>query len=359
MADEQDSEKTEEATQSRRDDFRKRGQVAQTRELGTALLLIFSAVMIYGLSKPFISEMYSLFQQSFGENLVRAARSGDMVLIAAVAGKSFALILLPVMGLTVFIGLGSSLLQVGWLQVEDALEFKVDRLDPMAGFKRIFSLRSFVEGLKAFLKMCLIGMVAYYVLKSEAQKIPFLSEMNIGELFTFMGLMTVKLLAIVGFAMLALAGADYLYSWWDLEKKMMMTKQEVKEEHKSREGDPMIKARIRRIQREVANRRMMDKVREADVIITNPTHIAVALKYDDNLPAPQLVAKGGDLVAERIKEIAKEKNIPIIENKPLARTIFKTMKIGQVIPRELYVAVAEVLSYVFKLRRRFKNRKGH
>jgi len=133
---------------------------------------------------------------------------------------------------------------------------------------------------------------------------------------------------------------------------MMMSKQEVKEEHKSREGDPLIKARIRKVQREMANRRMMEKVPKADVIITNPTHIAVALKYDANLPAPQLIAKGGDLIAEKIKAIAKENNIPVVENKPLARTIFKTMKLGQVIPKELFVAVAEVLSYVYKLKRK-------
>jgi flagellar biosynthetic protein FlhB len=135
-----------------------------------------------------------------------------------------------------------------------------------------------------------------------------------------------------------------------------MSKQEIKEEAKSREGDPLIKSRIRKVQREMANRRMMEKVPKADVIITNPTHIAVALKYSENLPAPQLIAKGGDLIAEKIKEIAKENNIPIIENKPLARTIFKTMKIGQVIPKELFVAVAEVLAYVYKLRRKVRRR---
>lgn len=133
---------------------------------------------------------------------------------------------------------------------------------------------------------------------------------------------------------------------------MMMTKQEVKEEHKQREGDPMIKSRIRRIQREMASKRMMADVPKGDVVITNPTHIAVVLKYSENLPAPQVIAMGADVVAEKIKELARENNIPIVENKPLARTIFKTMKIGQVIPRELFVAVAEVLSYVYRLRRK-------
>jgi flagellar biosynthetic protein FlhB len=154
--------------------------------------------------------------------------------------------------------------------------------------------------------------------------------------------------------MTILAGIDYAYQRWELEKKMKMTKQEVKEEVKSREGDPQIKARIRRIQRDMATKRMMEDVPKADVIITNPTHIAVALKYSADLPAPKLLAKGADLVAEKIKEVAKEHRIPIVENKPLARTIYKTLKIGHVIPRELFNAVAEVLAYVYKLKRKVR-----
>jgi flagellar biosynthetic protein FlhB len=152
--------------------------------------------------------------------------------------------------------------------------------------------------------------------------------------------------------MLVLSAADYFYQRWDLEKEMKMTKQEIKEEIKSREGDPMIRARIKRIQREMASKRMMEDVPKADVIVTNPTHIAVALKYDDTMVAPTVIAKGADLIAEKIREMAREFNIPIIENKPLARSMFKTLKIGQTIPKELYTAVAEVLSYVYKLRRK-------
>lgn len=353
MAEENDSERTEEATQTRRDEFRKRGQVAQTRELGTAAVLLFGALAVYALSKLFLGQMADMFHGLFGGNLITMIRSGDFSLAGVVAGKAFAITVLPVLGLTLIVSVGSSLIQTGLIQVEDALEPKFERLDPLQGAKRLFSLRSLIEGAKALLKMFVIGWVTYMVLKGEAAKIPGMTNASVQELLSFMGLLAGKLLAIVGFSMLVVAAADYFFSWWDLEKRMMMTKQEVKEEHKSREGDPLVKARIRRIQREVSNRRMMDKVREADVIITNPTHIAVALKYDANLPAPQLVAKGADLVAEKIKAIAGEHRIPIVENKPLARTIFKTMKLGQVIPRELYVAVAEVLSYVYKLKRRF------
>lgn len=356
MAEENDSEKSEEATQTRRDDFRKRGQVAQTRELGTAAVLLFGAGGLYAMSRIFVSEMMTMFQGLFGTNLIAMARSGDMLTAGLIAGKAFAILVFPVIGLMMIVSVGSSLIQTGLLQIEDALEPKFERLDPMQGFKRIFSIRSLVEGGKSLLKMAIIGWITYMVLQGEAAKIPGMINASVSELMAFMALLAGKLLAIVGFSMLVVAAADYFFNWWDLEKRMMMSKQEVKEEHKSREGDPMIKARIRRIQREVANRRMMDKVKEADVIITNPTHIAIALKYDANLPAPQLVAKGADLVAEKIRAIANEHRIPIVENKPLARAIFKTMKIGQVIPRELYVAVAEVLSYVYKLKRRFSRR---
>jgi flagellar biosynthetic protein FlhB len=165
--------------------------------------------------------------------------------------------------------------------------------------------------------------------------------------------MTIKLLAGLGVFMAVIAGADYFFQRWDLEKQMRMTKQEIKEEHKSREGDPMIKARIRRIQREMSSKRMMKDVPKADVIVTNPTHIACALIYDPNtMAAPKLVAKGSGLIAEKIKEIARENGVPVLENKPLARAIFKTLKIGQTIPRELFTAVAQVLSYVYRLKKK-------
>ncbi|HND85352.1 MAG TPA: EscU/YscU/HrcU family type III secretion system export apparatus switch protein, partial [Pseudobdellovibrionaceae bacterium] len=175
---------------------------------------------------------------------------------------------------------------------------------------------------------------------------------DVAQTLAYIGKVVFKLLMGIGIAMTVIAAADYFFQKWDLEKKMMMTKQQVKEEVKQREGDPMIRARVRRIQREMANKRMMEQVPKADVIITNPTHIAVALQYNEGLAAPKLIAKGADLLAEKIKEIAREHHVPIVENKPLARTIFKTMKIGQVIPRELFVAVAEVLSYVYKLKKK-------
>jgi flagellar biosynthesis protein FlhB len=355
MAEDQD-EKTEEATQSRRDEFRKRGQVAQTKELASALFMLFSAGLVYVLGRYFFNEIYAMFQYSLGDTMVSLIRQGDIKEALAVTGLKLVYLIGPVLGITGVIAIASSVMQVGFLQVEDAFSPNPDKINPIEGFKRVFSIRALAEGIKAFLKLLVISVVLYFLIKSEVLQVPYLYQYNIEQIIRYTGVLTVKLLAGVGGVMTVIAAVDYFFQRWELNKQMMMTKQEVKEEHKTREGDPMIKARIRRVQREVANRRMMDKVPKADVIITNPTHIAVALKYDENLPAPQVIAKGADLVAEKIKAIAKENNIPIVENKPLARTIYKTLKIGQVIPRELFVAVAEVLSYVYKLRRR-KSRK--
>lgn len=352
---EDDQERTEEATQTKRDEFRKKGQVAHSRELGTAVILLGSAGAIVLLSKFFMENIAFIFKYSMGADLVMAVREGDLFTATKMAGERLLLLLAPVFGITLLVGVGSSVVQTGLLNVEDALSPDLNKINPLQGFKKVFSLRAIAEGIKALLKLILIGAVVVMLMKSEVFKIPQVVEYSLDQLIQYMGGVTVKLLAGVGMAMLVLTAADYFFQRWDLEKKMMMTKQEVKEEHKEREGDPMIKARIRKIQRDVANRRMMDKVPQADVIVTNPTHIAVALKYDANLPAPQVIAKGADLVAERIKALAREHNIPIVENKPLARTIYKTLKLGQVIPRELFVAVAEVLSYVYRLRKRRRN----
>lgn len=353
MAEDQ-GERTEEATQTRREEFRKRGQVAYSKELGSALFMLTAAFTVFGLSKYFFHEIYGAFQMSLGPDMVEAVRGGDMFTALRASGEKILFMIAPVMAVALVIGIGSQVVQTGFLQVDDALSPNFDKLNPLEGFKRIFSLKNAVEGFKSLLKLVMIFTVVAFVIKSEVIKVPLVIQYSVQQLFEYMGNITVRLFGTIAAAMGVLTAADYFFQRWDLEKKMMMTKQEIKEENKSREGDPMIKARIKRAQRDMASRRMMQKVPQADVIITNPTHIAVAIKYGENLPAPQLIAKGGDLIAEKIKAIAREHNIPIVENKPLARTIFKTMKLGQVIPRELFVAVAEVLSYVYKLRRRAK-----
>lgn len=354
MAEENDNEKTEQATDARREEFRKRGQVAHTRELASALVLLGSAVAIFALSRFFFQQILDLFQGSYGDDLVQRIRHGNFIEALRFSGEKAAFLVFPATLVAALVGVMSSVVQIGFLQVEDAFSPDFNKINPIEGFKRIFSLRSVIEAAKSLMKMLLVAAVIYMILREELTHLPQAMQYSVSEIIFYIGQIVFKLLVGAGFIMLILSGADYFFQRWDLEKKMMMTKQEVKEEMKQREGDPLIKARIRRVQRDIANRRMMDAIPKADVVITNPTHIAVVLKYDANLPAPQLVAKGADLVAEKIKAIAREHKIPIIENKPLARTIFKTMKLGQVIPRELFVAVAEVLSYVFKLKNRMR-----
>ncbi len=349
---EESGERTEQATDARREEFRKKGNVAHTRELGSGIVLLVAAMAVYFLGRFFFTNLFELFNYTMGAELVTSIRKGEYFHMLTFAGQKLVLLLMPLMGLIVILGVASSVAQIGFLQVEDALSPNWDKLNPWEGLKRIVSMRGFVEFLKNMLKLFGVGVVLYFLLRGEANQIPYLMTYSVEQIMVYIGKVVFNLFFALGLITIGLAAADYFFQRWDLEKKMMMTKQEIKEEVKQLEGDPLIRQRIKRTQREIANRRMMDNVKKADVIVTNPTHIAVALRYGDNLPAPQLIAKGADLIAEKIKALAREHNIPIVENKPLARTIFKTMKIGQIIPRELFVAVAEVLSYVFKLKKK-------
>ena len=351
---EDQGEKTEQATDSRREEYRKRGQVAMTRELGSAIFFLVAAGLIYVSGRFFLQNMVEIFNRAMGGELVNTIREGKLSDIFTFIGLKLVTLMGPVFLVALIIGVGSQVVQTGFLQIEDALSPNFNKLNPLNALGRIFSMRGLAELFKSILKMTAVGAVMYILLKSEIKQIPYLAGYSVSQLLAYLGEVLFRLLVGTGLFMLILAVADYFFQRWQLEKEMMMSKQEVKEEHKSRDGDPMVKARIRKVQREMATRKMMTEIPKADVVITNPTHIAVVLKYSDKLPAPQLIAKGVDHMAEIIKQIARDNNIPVIENKPLARTIYKTLKVGQVIPRELFVAVAEVLSYVFRLRRKKK-----
>lgn len=346
--------KTEEPTAQRREDFRKQGQVAQSREVATVLILFTCALIMWFLGKFFLLQMTEMFTKVYQDYLIMAARSTDFSEVAKFCVERGFYIIAPFLLAVGVVGLASTLFQIGFMISPEVINPDINKIDPIQGFQKIFSMRSLVEGIKSLIKVTLVGLVVYMVIKGEIKSSPFLMNLTIAEMITYFGVISLKIIFWVGVFMAFVAALDYGYQRWELEKKMMMTKQELKEEVKTREGDPQIKARIRRIQREFASKRMMESVPKADVIITNPTHIAVALMYSATLPAPQVVAKGAGQVAEKIKELAKEHRIPIVENKPLARTIFKTIKIGQIIPRELYNAVAEVLAYVFRIKKKVK-----
>jgi flagellar biosynthesis protein FlhB len=352
MASDEQGERTEQATDAKREEFRRRGQVASSREFATAAIFLFAALFLYMFGRHYYVNIVDIFEHFYGGGLVAHIRSADTAGAMAFVGLKIFYLLGPLFGLSLLIGVASQVLQTGFLNIEDALSPDLNKINPLNALKRIFSMRGVVDLMKSLLKMGVIFVVIYFLLRAELKQIPHLSSFSIQQLMAYIGGILFKLLVGAGFFMLAIALADYMYQRWQIEQDMMMTKQEIKEEMKSREGDPMIKARVRKIQREMAMRKMMTEVPKGDVVITNPTHIAVVLKYTAGLPAPQLIAKGADFVAEKIKEIAREKNIPIIENKPLARTIFKTLKIGQIIPKDLFVAVAEVLSYVYRLKKK-------
>lgn len=354
MAEFDDSgERSEEATDTRREEFRKRGEVAQTRELASAVFMIVSAALLVFLGSYFYEHILRLFNRIIDIGLDRRLELFQKLSqVQSVVAQESLFLLLPFLLLSLFIGVGSSWLQTGFVIVENAFDLNFDRINPVQGFKRIFSLRSLMEALKALLKFTILVAIFYWFLRADFYLLLRGSDLDWFQWILVLGKVTSKMLFLAGGFLLLLAGIDYWFVRWSLEKKMMMTKQELKEELKNREIDPLLKSRMRRMQREVAQKRMMAQVPKADVVITNPTHIAVALRYTPEMPAPQLIAKGADRIAEKIKEIARQHGIPIVENKPLARTIFKTMKLDQFIPRELYVAVAEVLSYVYRLKRK-------
>ena len=328
MAD-KDQEKTEEATPQRREEFRQKGQVAQTRELSSVMLLMGFALLIFLMSRFFSGQVTELYDVLYGSNIIKFSH-GDQIL----DGVMFAFtkcfyILTPVFVLLLILALCATVFQVGFLFSEEAMKPNLSKINPIEGFKRIFSLKAVVEGIKAFAKLLMVGTVAYLVVKSDLVTFPKLLFFSTSQTFAFLNKLIMKMVLGTGSLMMVIALADYLFQRFDLEKQMRMTKQEVKEEMKSREGDPLIKSRIRKAQKDMAQKRMMSDVVKADVIITNPTHIAVAIKYNSQEhAAPQILAMGRDFVVERIKKLAKEKEIPIVENKPLARTMFRTLEVG-------------------------------
>jgi flagellar biosynthetic protein FlhB len=344
-------ERSEQATTQRREDFRQAGQVAQSREITSILVLMGVAGVFYFMAREFLSQVEGLFSEAFTNQLISAARHGDIIPPLKTAFSKGSLIVLPVFGITVVTGIGATVGQIGFLTAWDHISPDLGRINPIAGFAKIFNLRSLVEGVKSVIKILIVGITAYYIVKGEIKFTPQLVQMSTPQVLTYMGLVVFKLMGGICVLMAFLAAMDYGFQRWDLEKRMRMTKQEIKEEFKQREGDPLIKSRIKRIQRELAQKRMMEQVPKADVIITNPTHIAIALKYDRvEMAAPVMIAKGADFIAEKMKEVARKHNIPVVENKPLARNLFKNLKIGQPIPRTLYNAVAEVLAYVYRIK---------
>ncbi len=348
-----EGEKTEKPTEKKKRESRGEGQVAKSTEINNAFLfiLVFFTIKIFGpgMSEKLLGVMYSDFVLAQDLEVVFSI---DFVskYVAHLFTQSI-LIVMPIFAVAVLVSVVTNLAQVGWHPTTKPLRPKLSKLSIISGVKRLFSFRQVVNLLTALLKFGVIAAVIYMQVSKSIRLVPTLIHMDMIEAAVFIVNLIVDLGITVGGYYIVVAVADYAYTRFKHSKQLKMSKQEVKDEYKNMEGDPIIKGQIKRRMREVSMRRMMQDVPKADVIITNPTHYAVALRYDRLTgTAPVLLAKGADFLAKRIKEKAAEANIEIIENKYLARTIYENVDIGREIPPELYQAVAEILAYVYKLK---------
>ena len=349
-------EKTEEPTGKKLSDARKEGQVAKSKEVTSAFELLAFFLMIRFLVEflgtYFVGNMYDIYSQipayiKMYEGTIQA-QTFRMLFVQSLT--RILTILGPFLGVGVVVCFITNVIQVKWKPTTKPMKPKFSNLNPVNGFKRIFSARSLVELVKSILKIGLIGYVVYSYLKKNMPPLYLFYDLSLNQGIAQVGELVTNLGIRVALYYMIIAALDYIYQKYKFKNDMKMTKQEVKDEYKNQEGDPQIKSKQRQRMMEASRRRMMQQLPQADVVITNPTHYAVAIKYDPLLyDAPYVIAKGADYLAQRIKETAKENHIEIVENKPLARMLYSNVEVGSVVPPELYQAVAEVLAFVYHL----------
>lgn len=351
MPEEPLEEKTEEPTPRRREEARKRGQVVKSREL-SSVAIITSAVLIFFLLSYFIFyQFYFIFYYSF-QSFFLEIDFDNLIYLFKKLSPLVAKIVLPFFIGISLVSILIYLLQTGGgVLATEVIRFDFDRINPIEGFKRLFSLVSLFELLKALLKLFIIIGVLYLIIEKNFENILKLFGADVKYISFSLKALVKDLMLKFLFILSALAVLDWLYNWWDVERRLKLTRQELKEEIKRTEGDPRVRARIRQKQIELTRRRMLAEVRRADVVITNPEHYAVALKYEIKaMPAPQVVAKGKDFLALKIKEIAQKHKVPLYEDPPLARLLYEKVEVGAYIPEELYQVIAKILAYVYKLK---------
>ncbi|HLQ73857.1 MAG TPA: flagellar biosynthesis protein FlhB [Bacillota bacterium] len=345
-------EKTEKATPKKREESRQKGQVAKSQDVNTAILLLFSFIVLAAFGSYMGQHMRHLYESSFNEYIHWSVTPETVMTVFKESVILMGLIVAPIMIIAIIAGFASNLMQVGFLFTTEPLKFDLKKIDPIKGAKRIFSIRALVELVKSMLKILFIGSITFFVIWINKDEMMMLALKSIDSAIAFFGRVTIIMGVSATLALVVLAIIDYLYQRYDHEKNIRMSKQDIKDEHKNIEGDPLIKSKLKEKQRQIAMQRMMSEVPEADVVITNPTHFAVAIKYDEEkATAPYVIAKGTDLVALKIKEIAKAHNVMTVENKQLARSLHATLEINDVIPEQFYQAVAEILAYVYQVER--------
>ena len=347
-------EKTEQPTEKRLEEARKKGQVAQSRELPLCLMILFTSIFLYFLTSHGFQEMFKVYV-SYVRNSNIDINVSNIYGILSFAAYRWAWIMMPLFALLIIITIFGAVLQTGFMWSPESMQFKFENLNPLNGIKKLFSKRSAIEIFKSILKIVILAYIAYTIIINELPTILSLPGKDTGMIAAYLGTTCFYLAIKVSVIFLFIAALDLLYQKWQHKKDLMMTHQEIKEEFKEREGNPLVKSRIRSLQREMARRRMIEDVKTADVIVTNPTHFAIGLKYQFGaMPAPKIVAKGAGFVAEKIKEVARSHSVPLMENKPLARALFYAVKVGDYIPEQFYVIVAELLAAVYRQRNRVR-----
>ncbi|WP_019278595.1 flagellar biosynthesis protein FlhB, partial [Clostridium botulinum] len=330
----------------------KKGQVPKSKEVSSAIILLTSTIILLTLGEYVANSFKKDIIEFFTNYLNIELNVSSLISIIVTILWRFMIVFLPVVVPLMVMGIGANLLQTGYINSKEPLKPQLSKINPISGFKKMFSMRTVMELLKDIAVITIIGFVGYGFLKSNFRKVLSMTTLRFPVIITSFLKLTTNIFFRVSLVMIAIALTDFIYQKFQFKRDMKMSKQEVKEEFKQMEGDPQVKGKIKQKQREMAMGRMMQNVPDASVVITNPTHIAVALKYEDGEDnAPMLVAKGSDYIAIKIKQIAKENDVPIIENKPLARLIFKEVEIENEIPSDMYQAVAEILALVYKLKR--------
>ena len=351
MADESDQEKTEEPTAKREADARKKGDIARSKELNTVVVLMMGSMMIWMGGERIFKGLWGVMERSFSIDRAHMFDPLSMVLSLQTAMQDALLFLAPFLIVMVLAAIVGPLAMGGWSFSAEAFMPKINKMNPLSGFKRMFAVRSLVELLKSLLKFLLILGVMWVLVENYLAEFIGLSQLPINTaLIRASDLMTLSFVVLCASLLLVVA-IDVPFSIWEYKKKLKMTLQEVKDEMKQTEGRPEVKGKIRQLQQEMSQGRMMEEVPKADVIVTNPTHFAIALKYEENgTGAPMVVAKGADLIAAKIRNIGVGHGITLVSAPPLARALFHTTEIGSEVPKGLYLAVAQVLAYVYQLR---------
>jgi flagellar biosynthetic protein FlhB len=354
MAEDQ-SNKTEQATPKRKQEARKQGQVAVSRDVPTAAVLLGGIGLLAAMLPVGLRKMTEITRHGLLLSFDRSWHDGWTVerlhTVVTDTGTTVLLLILPLLTGIAVVGCAATLVQTGFIWRPNALRWEVARLSPVKGLSRLASFRSVMELIKGLLKIALVTGAGFFVIRHDLPRVPELIQFDVGTVLHEVGRLSLKMALALSGVIAALAGLDYLYQRYEWERSLRMTKEEVKEELKAAEGDPLIRSRVRAAQRDLAKKRMMAAVKTADVVVTNPTHIAVALKYDAaKMAAPYVVAKGAGFVAERIRELARHHGVAVVEHRFVARTLYKLVDVGKEIPTDLYRAVAEILAFVYRAR---------